>query len=69
MSAVAEPTGDRLLGADDVYKYFPIKKGVLLQREIARVHAVDGVSFDVRPARRWGWSASPAAASRRWAAA
>jgi peptide/nickel transport system ATP-binding protein len=48
MSAVAEPTGDRLLVADDVYKYFPIKKGVLFQREIARVHAVDGVSFDVR---------------------
>jgi oligopeptide/dipeptide ABC transporter ATP-binding protein len=48
MSAVAQPTGDRLLVADDVYKYFPIKKGVLFQREIARVHAVDGVSFDVR---------------------
>ena len=48
MSAGAEPTGDRLLVADDVYKYFPIKKGVLFQREIARVHAVDGVSFDVR---------------------
>ena len=28
-------------------KYFPIKKGIL-QREVARVHAVDDVSFAVR---------------------
>ena len=31
----------------DLVKYFPIRKG-LLQREVARVHAVDGISFDVR---------------------
>jgi oligopeptide transport system ATP-binding protein len=54
MSAVAEPMGDQLLIADDVYKHFPIKKGVLFQREIARVHAVDGVSFDVRQGETLG---------------
>jgi oligopeptide transport system ATP-binding protein len=36
-----------LLSARDVKKYFPIKEGVLVQREVARVHAVDGVSLDL----------------------
>jgi len=36
-----------LLEVKHVKKYFPIRKGVL-QREVARVHAVDDVSFAVR---------------------
>jgi oligopeptide/dipeptide ABC transporter ATP-binding protein len=48
VSATPATGSGPLLVADDVRKYFPIKKGILLQREIARVHAVDGVSFDVR---------------------
>jgi len=39
--------GDPLLIARDVKKYFPIKQGIIFQREVARVHAVDGVSFEV----------------------
>jgi peptide/nickel transport system ATP-binding protein len=50
VSAAAEP----LLRAQNVRKYFPIKKGVVIQREIARVHAVDDVSFDVRPGETLG---------------
>jgi peptide/nickel transport system ATP-binding protein len=50
VSAAAEP----LLRAENVRKYFPIKKGVVIQREIARVHAVDDVSFDVRPGETLG---------------
>ena len=43
-------TSDRspLLEAEHVVKYFPIKRGVLIQREVARVHAVDDVSLEVR---------------------
>ena len=35
-----------LLEVKDLVKHFPMRGG-LLQREIARVHAVDGVSFDI----------------------
>ncbi len=43
-----------LLRADHLKKYFPIKKGMLLQREIGRVHAVDDVSFDLRAGETLG---------------
>ena len=39
--------GDALLKAERVRKYFPIRKGVVFQREVDRVHAVDDVTFDV----------------------
>ena len=43
-----------LLRAEHVTKYFPIRKGILLQREIARVHAVDDVSFELRAGETLG---------------
>ncbi len=46
--------GQALLHAEGVRKYFPIKKGVIIQREIARVHAVDDVSFDIRAGETLG---------------
>jgi oligopeptide transport system ATP-binding protein len=51
---VSTPTAAPLLEAVDVKKHFPIKKGVILQREVARVHAVDGVSFHVIPGETVG---------------
>jgi oligopeptide transport system ATP-binding protein len=42
-----------LLQVRHVKKYFPIRKGVL-QREVARVHAVDDVSFAVRQGETLG---------------
>ncbi|MBL8344920.1 MAG: dipeptide ABC transporter ATP-binding protein [Rubrivivax sp.] len=39
---MAEP----LLKVENLVKHFPVRGG-LLQREIGRVHAVDGVSFDI----------------------
>src|SRR5437667_555957 len=44
MASAAGP----LLQAEHVVKYFPIKRGILIQREIAQVHAVDDVSLEVR---------------------
>jgi len=37
-----------LLQAEHVIKYFPIKRGIVIQREVARVHAVDDVSLEVQ---------------------
>jgi len=42
-----------LIAVRHVKKYFPIRKG-LLQREVARVHAVDDVSFEVREGETLG---------------
>jgi len=36
-----------LLEVTDLVKHFPVKRGLLVDREIDRVHAVDGVSFNV----------------------
>jgi oligopeptide/dipeptide ABC transporter ATP-binding protein len=45
--------GAPLIEVRHVKKYFPIRKG-LLQREVARVHAVDDVSFQVREGETLG---------------
>jgi oligopeptide/dipeptide ABC transporter ATP-binding protein len=42
-----------LVEADHLKKYFPVRKG-LLQREVARVHAVDDVTFQVFPGETLG---------------
>ena len=44
---MASPSGP-LLQAEHVIKYFPIKRGIVIQREVARVHAVDDVSLEVQ---------------------
>jgi oligopeptide transport system ATP-binding protein len=38
---------DPLLKITDLVKHFPIKRGLLIDREVGRVKAVDGVSFSV----------------------
>jgi oligopeptide transport system ATP-binding protein len=50
----AAGNGEVLLRAEHITKYFPVRKGVLLQREIARVHAVDDVSFELRAGETLG---------------
>ncbi len=41
-------TGEPILRLTDVVKYFPVRRGIVFQKEIGRVQAVDGVSFEVR---------------------
>jgi oligopeptide transport system ATP-binding protein len=36
-----------LLSVKDLHKHFPIRKGVLVERTVGEVKAVDGVSFDI----------------------
>jgi oligopeptide transport system ATP-binding protein len=39
---------DVLLRVDNVVKHFPITQGIIFKHEVGRVHAVDGVSLEVR---------------------
>jgi oligopeptide/dipeptide ABC transporter ATP-binding protein len=41
-------TGDVMLRLTDVVKHFPVRSGSLLRRNAGQVHAVDGVSLEVR---------------------
>jgi oligopeptide transport system ATP-binding protein len=50
----ANADGELLLRAEHVTKYFPIRSGVLLQREVGRVHAVDDVSLELRAGETLG---------------
>jgi oligopeptide/dipeptide ABC transporter ATP-binding protein len=43
-----------LLEVRDLVKHFPIKRGVIFQRQIGAVKAVDGVTFDVKAGETLG---------------
>ena len=40
--------GDELLVVEGVKKYFPITRGIIFQKQVAAVQAVDAVSFSVK---------------------
>jgi oligopeptide transport system ATP-binding protein len=48
------PPGEVLLRVEHLKKYFPIKRGIVFQREVARVHAVDDVSIELRTGETLG---------------
>jgi oligopeptide/dipeptide ABC transporter ATP-binding protein len=45
---------EALLAVDRLVKYFPIRRGILFQRQVGAVKAVDGVSFSVRAGETLG---------------
>jgi oligopeptide/dipeptide ABC transporter ATP-binding protein len=45
---------DALIEARDLVKHFPVTRGIIFQRQIGAVHAVDGVSFDVMRGETFG---------------
>jgi oligopeptide/dipeptide ABC transporter ATP-binding protein len=42
------PSSDDLLVVEDLQKYFPVTRGIVFQRQIGAVKAVDGVSFTLK---------------------
>jgi len=46
--------GEPLLVVDDLVKHFPITRGIVFQKEIGRVRAVDGVSFTLNKGETLG---------------
>ena len=46
--------GEDLVEVEDLHMYFPVTSGVLFQRKIADVKAVDGISFTVRKGETLG---------------
>src|SRR2546423_5508427 len=49
-----ELKGDELLVVEALQKYFPVTRGIVFQKEVASVKAVDGVSFAIREGETLG---------------
>ncbi|HEX2495845.1 MAG TPA: dipeptide ABC transporter ATP-binding protein [Gaiellaceae bacterium] len=47
-------TGDELLVVEDLKKHFPVTRGIVFQKEVASVKAVDGVTFSVKAGETLG---------------
>jgi oligopeptide transport system ATP-binding protein len=47
MSEVDVSKNGSLLGVNDLHKHFPIRRGILVERTVGHVKAVDGVSFEI----------------------
>jgi oligopeptide transport system ATP-binding protein len=54
MNADAPDRGAPLLEVTELVKHFPIKRGILIDREVDQVRAVDGVSFSVNAGETLG---------------
>jgi len=46
--------GEPLVGVESLTKFFPIKRGIIFQKEVARVHALDDVTFSIYPGETLG---------------
>jgi oligopeptide/dipeptide ABC transporter ATP-binding protein len=45
---------EALVEVRDLVKHFPITRGIVFQRQVGAVHAVDGISFDVMKGEAFG---------------
>jgi peptide/nickel transport system ATP-binding protein/oligopeptide transport system ATP-binding protein len=47
VTAPTPPAREPLVEVRDLVKHFPLTQGIIFQKQIGAVHAVDGVSFDI----------------------
>jgi oligopeptide/dipeptide ABC transporter ATP-binding protein len=52
--SVAASNGDPLVAVDHLKVFFPIKQGIVVEREVARVHAVNDVTLAIDPGETLG---------------
>ena len=51
---MTEANNNALLRVDNLVKHFPITQGIIVQKQVGAVRAVDGVSFEVFPGETLG---------------
>ena len=54
MTTQANGTGPDLIQVNDLQMHFPVTKGVVFQRQVGAVKAVDGVSFSIKKGETLG---------------
>jgi oligopeptide/dipeptide ABC transporter ATP-binding protein len=54
LDGTLELRGDELLVVEHLKKHFPVTRGIVFQKEVASVKAVDGVSFSIREGETLG---------------
>ena len=50
----AAPAGDVLLSVENLKVYFPVTAGLIFQRKVADIKAVDGITFQIRKGETLG---------------
>ena len=53
-AAPSAAKGEVLLEVRGLVKYFPVTEGIVIQKTVAEVKAVDGISFDIRKGETLG---------------
>ena len=53
-SQVSHTSSDALVVVQNLKKYFPITRGIVIQRLVGNVKAVDGISFSLKPGETLG---------------
>jgi oligopeptide/dipeptide ABC transporter ATP-binding protein len=53
-AAERQASGDELLVVENLKKHFPVTRGIIFQKEVASVKAVDGVTFNVKKGETLG---------------
>jgi len=52
--AKSNGAGESLLSVNNLVMHFPLTRGIIFQRKVGAVQAVDGISFDVKPGETLG---------------